>query len=570
MSIASSGINAIDALIYNSWQPRAGMPVTLTYSFLNLVPADASTDDARGFAPMNAAQQQASREALAQWASVANISFREVAGGGNIQLGTNDQTGSSGYAYLPQQGFNELYLFTSNTETYNNIFTRGSYGPTVLLHELGHTLGLKHPGDYNSSGASIGGPYLPADTDNTGYTQMSYHQGSAPRGLYAATPMLYDIQAIQYLYGANTSYRTGDDTYVFSSRQAPECVWDAGGVNTFDFSACTGGTVINLNAGAFSGTAPGLSNVSIAYHVTIQRAIAGNGGATIYGNDAGNVLSGGAGTDIFHAGEGSDSINGGAGSDTVVFTRSFDQYQLSNTAAGLTVSGAGQDMLTGIEYLRFSDRMVTVGELALQPTILGGTPGNDRLAAVAGNETIDGGAGIDTVVFGGARAGYTVTVNGGVVVTDRAGNGGSDALLNVERLQFTDGALAMDVDGHAGQTYRMYRAAFDRAADLEGQGYWMRAMDTGLSATQLAQSFLDSPEFFRSYGTLNDAQFVVLMYDQALNRVADLGGLAHHVNLLASGITRATILAGIAESAENHQAVIGLIGNGIAYTPFLG
>lgn len=573
MSLAS-GINAIDALVYNSWQPQAARtPVTLTYSFLDRAPSDAASEDGYGFAPMNGAQQQAAREAMAKWAAVAKIGFVEVAAGGNIQLGTNDQSGqdSSGYAYLPTRGFDQLQLYTSNTAAYNNVFTAGSYGPTVLLHELGHTLGLKHPGNYNSSGTSIGGPYLPAATDNTGYTLMSYHQGAAPRGSYAVTPMLYDIQAMQYLYGANTSYRSGDDTYSFSSRQAPECVWDAGGVNTFDFSACSGATLINLNAGAFSGTAEGLSNISIAYNVTIQRAIAGAGGSTIYANNAGNVISGGSGVDVIHAGEGNDQISGGEGNDTVVFARSFDSYVLSNTAAALTVLGSGQDVLTGVEFLRFSDRTIVVNDLTLQSPLRTGTDGNDLLAAAPGSQWLNGGAGIDTVRYTAARSNYTINASSDMLaVSDNVGLGGSDMLQGIERLEFSDTALAMDVDGVAGQVYRMYRSAFDRTPDLPGQGYWMKFMEGGWSHLQIADAFLHSAEFARTYGSLTDTQFLVVMYANALDRAPDQSGLEFHLHLMANGVSRAQIMSGISESPENQLAVIGLIGNGIEFTPFLG
>jgi Ca2+-binding RTX toxin-like protein len=108
-----------------------------------------------------------------------------------------------------------------------------------------------------------------------------------------------------------------------------QCIWDAGGTDTFDFSACTGATIINLNAGSFSSTAPGYNNISIAYNVTIERAIAGSGGSTIYANNAGNVITGGAGNDVIYEGAGSDQITGNGGSDTVVFTKALTSYAFS-------------------------------------------------------------------------------------------------------------------------------------------------------------------------------------------------------------------------------------------------
>jgi hypothetical protein len=69
---------------------------------MTAAPSDGSVDDVRGFAPLTAAQQAAARAEMAVWAAVANIKFTEVASGGDIQPGSNDQGNqSSGYAYLP-------------------------------------------------------------------------------------------------------------------------------------------------------------------------------------------------------------------------------------------------------------------------------------------------------------------------------------------------------------------------------------------------------------------------------------------------------------------------------------
>src|SRR5471032_3409090 len=257
----TTGNNSIDSLVLSSWAAQPGTAVTLSYSFLATLPASAPAQDALGFAPMSAAQQQQAQAAMALWASVANIHFVQVASDGDIRLGTNDQTAldSSGYAYIPDPDSSSVSLFLNNRYAPNAIDTAGSYGPTVLLHELGHTLGLKHPGDYDTTGEPVPGPFLPAATDDQDYTVMSYNAPSSHKlnGHYATTPMLYDIQAMQYLYGANLQYHAGDDHYVFTSSTLDQCIWDAGGNDVFDFSGCTAATVINLHAGGFSQTAPG-------------------------------------------------------------------------------------------------------------------------------------------------------------------------------------------------------------------------------------------------------------------------------------------------------------------------
>lgn len=665
-----SGNNSIDSLASSSWKLKPHTAAALTYSFMATAPSDASADDANGFRSMATVQMQAARDALAKWAAVANLSFTEVAAAGNIQLGTNDQgSQSSGYAYLPNGG-DPTYLFTNNVDQYNSVFTPGTYGPTVLLHELGHTLGLKHPGNYDSTGTVIEGPFLPSSTDNTDFSVMSYNNGSGfnTAGRYNVTPMLYDIQAIQYLYGANMAYHTGDDTYQFVTTSAPQCIWDAGGSDTLDFSACMGTTTINLNAGAFSETAPGFNNISIAYNVTIERAVAGAGGSTIYCNTVGDVISGGGGADRIYEGTGNDQINGGGGSDTVVFASSLSHYVLSNLAGKLVVSGDGIDSLSNIETLVFSDRSISIGDIPVESHLIadqaaqigkgyafsldagqfslgsGGTPslsasllsgsalpswlhfdnqtgvfsgiagagdagalnihvtasgssggaiaddfllvvsaqngvvvggaGNDSFAAGKGNDQINGGDGIDTVSYSGARSQYSVVrVGDTATVTDQSGDGGIDSLTSVERLQFADGkGVALDTARFsiAGETYRLYEAAFGRVPDLGGLGYWMNALDKGVGLAAVAQAFINSAEFTSTYGNLNTEQFVTQLYANVLHRAPDAGGLAYHMAYLNGGEPRSSALVAFSESVEFAASLVGVMTNGLEYIPYHG
>lgn len=566
----TTGNNSIDALVLSSWNAKAGQAVTLTYSFMTRVPSDASTDDANGFEPMSLVQQAAVRVALASWAAVANITFQEVSANGDIQLATNNQgSASSGYAYLPD-GRSPTPLYLNNAGDYNDTFVPGEFGPSVLIHELGHTLGLKHPGNYDSTGGDIEGPFLPASTDNLSYTQMSYNEASSfnLNGLYGVTPMLYDIQAIQYLYGANMSYHTGADTYSFVRSTAPMCIWDAGGTDTLDFSACTDATVINLNAGTFSSTAPGYNNVSIAYNVTIERAIAGKGGSTIYGNAAGNVITGGAGNDVVYLGAGSDQVTGNGGNDTVVFSKALSVYALGGTLASLSVTGEGVDSLSGISKLQFSDTTI---QLSSYTALVTGGASNDVFNGAAGSQLISGGAGLDTLVLSGTAASYKVSASGSAIsLTDVGGNGGSDLLTGVERLTFSDGAMALDTLGNAGSIYRLYSAMFNRAPDEAGIGFWIGVIDRGVSLTSVANGFVDSAEFNDLYGAnASNTTFLTALYNNVLHRAPDAAGLQFWVDSMTiNGATRADVLIGFSDSAENIGVMAEIIGAGIAYIPY--
>ena len=157
------------------------------------------------------------------------------------------------------------------------IFTpvEGEWSHLTLIHEIGHALGLKHPGDYNAGGGGTPGPYLPEGEDSHQYSVMSYHSHpSYDRNESPVTPMLYDIAALQRLYGANMTTRTGNDTYTFSTETELKAIWDAGGWDTFDASNHTQSVKIDLGDGHFSSIA-GIDNVAIAYGAQIEAARGG-------------------------------------------------------------------------------------------------------------------------------------------------------------------------------------------------------------------------------------------------------------------------------------------------------
>jgi hypothetical protein len=133
----------------------------------------------------------------------------------------------------------------------------------------------------------------------------------------------------------------------------------------------------------------------------------------------------------------------------------------------------------------------------------------------------------------------------------------------VERLKFDDAILAMDTAGNAGQTYRLYQAAFNRTPDKPGLSDWVKGMDTGLTLTQMATAFIGSGEFKDKYGANpTNAQFVDLLYTNALHRARTVGD-DYWTNQLDSGVTREQALIGFSESAENQASLVGVIQGGI-------
>ncbi|WP_157201513.1 DUF4214 domain-containing protein [Massilia sp. Root418] len=181
---------------------------------------------------------------------------------------------------------------------------------------------------------------------------------------------------------------------------------------------------------------------------------------------------------------------------------------------------------------------------------------------------IQGSDGLDEVTYAKASTEFTLRKSGGsFIATD--GQGINNTLVNVERVAFSDQTIALDVDGTAGQAYRLYQAAFDRQPDLPGLGFWISHLDEGWTLLDVAGRFLNSAEYGRLYGTgLQNQQFVTELYHNVLHRDPEQAGLAHWMTKLDQGATRAELLVGFSESAENMAQVIGAIENGMAYIPF--
>jgi serralysin len=254
----------------------------------------------------------------------------------------------------------------------------GERGLEALLHEIGHTLGLSHPAPYDVADSTP-----PTYADNAGFTKdtlrwtvMSYFTANAddPRvdrtgggltgdvtqdGINAATPLLYDILAVQTLYGADKTTRIGDDTYGFNAKLSgpwrpvfdfsdannPDpviAIYDAGGIDTLDASGYATNQRITLRPGALSDIGNLTQNVAIAFNTVIENAVGGGGNDAITGNASGNRLQGGAGGDLIRGGAGTDTLEGETGNDKLIGDAGSDRL-IGGLGADRLIGGAGGD-----------------------------------------------------------------------------------------------------------------------------------------------------------------------------------------------------------------------------------
>ncbi|MGZ0713703.1 M10 family metallopeptidase C-terminal domain-containing protein [Pseudomonas palleroniana] len=280
-------------------------------------------------------QKKGLRKAMQSWSDIANVVYKENPPEGEW-LGDikffRDNPDTEGLLALrktPGRGMGGAAAIGTANVYLGMEFAKASLHPKslggfVAMHEIGHNLGLLHPGFYNGHGDYANDAMYVQDTH--GHSIMSYFdEGHAGQefATYPWTPMMDDISALQRLYGANYNTRNTDTVYGFNSNTDREnltfdspdakpalCIWDGGGNDTLDCSEFAADQYLNLNEQTFSNVAGLKGNVSIAKGVTLENAIGGHGADTLLGNDADNRLTGGFGA---------DRLTGGKGKDTFVY-----------------------------------------------------------------------------------------------------------------------------------------------------------------------------------------------------------------------------------------------------------
>ena len=358
-----SNLDAVVAGVSSKWGiGMMGVGTTVTYSFMDSLPSYHDPDSS--FTVFNSAMETAARSALSVWAAAANISFVEVSDagdGGQIRFGANYQSGSSGYAYYPSTSDIGGDVMIATNFSYNLAPEVGNFGYYTLLHEIGHAIGLKHPGSYRSSDEA---PYLPDATDNTDTTVMSYTTGSVT---YASSLGWLDVMAVQYLYGTSTPGSIGNVTWgadtaeTFTGDSGVNYFLGNGGSDVFLLGAGDDGVMAGNGEDILSG---GAGNDLLYGNIGTDLVLAGDGDDTIYGGQNGgatqtygsgttlayregsDTISGGAGADMIYGNHGGDVLQGGSGSDKIYGGQDSDT--ISGGASGDRIYGnLGDDLLTG-------------------------------------------------------------------------------------------------------------------------------------------------------------------------------------------------------------------------------
>lgn len=331
-------------------------------------------------------------------------------------LGFNQSFTPSGANALLSTGDNvdEAIVFMSDIATQSDM-QPGGRGYWTLLHEIGHALGLAHPDTTdNLAGAAADSIFQSMDASVMLSAFNGFEGDYANFSALAETPMLKDVEAIQYLYGAS-SYNFGNTQYRFNGNKMTQTLWDAGGfdevvqnhINSnqrIDISESTGASQI------------GRTTIWFAQGSDIENIISGGGNDTLIGNALGNFIYGGNGNDTIAGFGGSgDWMEAGGGYDYVLM--------IADGVFNLNLSQSGNQSTTnGFSAFDFEAVDARYGTTAI--TITGNDNNNDIFGGYGG-DILNGGSGND-YMRGGFASDFTVA------------NMGSYAEVIVQALGFDD------------------------------------------------------------------------------------------------------------------------------------
>jgi len=553
--LSLSGIDAIDNLLHvDQYNYRWGSTLlgnegtTITYSFPEGSDTtwpdsyDVGSSEIDNWTPMSNSEQSQIIAALAMWSAVANITFIQVDDGatyGDLRFAHSDMVENASYA--AGWAYSPIPVYVDGTEAAdksgdiwfdNRNYSYGedqyskSYSYTIIIHEIGHALGLSHTFSGSQSTA--------AEFDNHYYSIMAYNNYNLDNQYTVAnSPQLFDIAAIQYMYGANLNFNAEDNIYqisLFTNRNLLGIHWETGHMGASDsFDSQT------------------LNNAH-AYYDSF----------TIWDADGIDTL------DFSQINFGSDESNTESGNTTSISLIAGDFSKVSNDL-GYDFAIAYDAIIENAIGTKYYDTIL--GNQA-NNTIYG-AEGNDLIEGGEGNDSLDGGDGFDTARYSSKRFDFDVTKSGSSIRTDdKIGTEGTDSLNNIERLQFSDFSVNLSIadvtisisTDDLQSIQELYIAFFNRIPDADGLEYWIEQFTAGQSINQIAESFYSAGIQFSDLTgfseNMSTSEFINVVYRNVLGRDegADAEGLAFWTSELESGnSTQGTLVSSILSSAHTFK-----------------
>lgn len=387
-------------------------PIQITYQYAGgSEPGDLPTSaDYDGWRRMTTAEKAAFEDALEHIESYLNVDFVQAKRTSDPDL--NVAAISLPGAVIGSGGYSIRYQGDSITQwdgfvAYDATLNLSSERYTdLLLHELGHAMGLQHPFEAETP--------IPEQYENNLYSLMSY-QENPYNGAHSDALMLFDVLALQDIWGAAVTNE--DDTrYTGSRTNTVDSIWDSGGIDTLDATGRTESVTLDLRQGAFS-SFDSDHDVVVTFGTEIENAFGALGNDRIVGNYLDNLLRGHGGRDLLAGKAGDDQLEGGWGDDTLWGDQGDD----------VLFGGRGKDRVKGGTG---DDRLI-------------GSRGKDTLDGQAGDDLLSGGHGRDIFIFKNQGGADTVSdFKPGKDMLKIIGHGDMDDLL--DQAQDTDAGLLFD------------------------------------------------------------------------------------------------------------------------------
>ena len=448
---------------------------------------------------LNEAGQQMARWALDAWANVTGINFVFVTDDeAHLVFDDNaDMPGVGGYAY---RSTSEGHIVSAFINVPAEELARSGTGIDnhnfyAYLHEIGHALGLDHPGPYSATFPAFIDKIFLNDSWQT--TVMSYfhqqHDDFVDADYaFPVTPMVADIIAIQSLYGVPADINPGDTVYGYGSNvegylgelfklwsgegnsffrnPVTLTLYDNGGIDTLDLRTDNTNQRVDLRPEGFSDVYGLTGNLIIARDTLIENYIAGSGNDVVTGNAVTNYLEGRAGDDDLRGNGGNDILEGGAGSDRLDGGAGMDWASYRDSSTGVTINLA-EGTLIGAHAQ--GDVLINIENIigSAHADVLTGDDGANSLEGGPGADSLAGGAGEDTASYAQSSAGVTVRLHSGEA---RGGDAEGDKFAAMVTVEYTDSdgetqqETVPDIENLRGSAHADTLAGDSRANNLAG------------------------------------------------------------------------------------------------------